>query len=126
MSGSQITNTHAAIGAATATAAAGSSATATVPAAGVGLFNYITGIIVELTATAALTGTAPNIFTTTGLAGNPSFDLAGALAAGANDRMVINFTQPLRGSALNTAITIVSPAVTNGICKCTAFYNTDV
>jgi hypothetical protein len=110
----------------TATAAAGSAATATIPAAGTGLFNYITCIIIDECPSAALTGTAANIFTTTGITGTPSFDLAGALGAGAIDRMIVNFPQPLKGSATNTAATIVSPALANTVFRCTAFYYTDV
>jgi hypothetical protein len=113
-------------GAVSATAAAGSAATCTVPAAGSGLSNYITALSIEVVASATVSGTAPNIVTSTGITGTPSFNMAGALAAGAIDRYVITFPSPLKGSAANTAVVFTSPAVTSLLFRITAYYYTDV
>lgn len=66
----------------TATAAANTLATATLPAAGVGMFHYITSIMLMRSATAVLAGTATIIHTSTNLPGSPAWSVGNAMAAG--------------------------------------------
>lgn len=109
----------------TATAATGVAATATLPAAGAGLFHYITHIGIELYATAARTGGAtPLLVTTTNLPGSPVWDFDTAEAIGAVIRLVLPFGTPLKASAANTATTIVAPIATTGIWRINVFYYT--
>lgn len=95
----------------TATAAANTAATATLPAAGVGMFHYITHIGITRNATAALAGTATIIHTTTNLPGNPAWSVGNAMAAGGTQiDVVYEPTAPLRSSVANTATTVVCAA----------------
>lgn len=95
----------------TATAAANTSATATLPAAGAGLFHYITSINLMRNATAALAGTATLIHTTTNLPGSPAWSVGNAMVAGGTQTDVdYQPAQPLKSSVANTATTIVMPA----------------
>lgn len=95
----------------TATAAANTAATATLPAAGVGMFHYITHIGITRNATAALAGTATIIHTTTNLPGNPAWSVGNAMAAGGTQiDVVYEPTVPLRSSVANTATTVVCAA----------------
>lgn len=95
----------------TATAAANTAATATLPAAGIGLFHYITHIDITRNATAALAGTATLIHTTTNLPGSPAWSVGNAIAAGGTEKDVwIDFAQPLKCAAANTATTVVCAA----------------
>jgi hypothetical protein len=95
----------------TVTAAANTAATITLPAAGVGLFHYITYLECKRNATAALAGTATLIITSTNLPGNPAWSNGNAMAAGGTvTDLFINGGQPLKSSAANTATTIVMPA----------------
>lgn len=95
----------------TATAAANTAATATLPAAGVGLFHYITSISIVRNATAALAGTATLIHTTTNLPGSPAWSVGNAMNAGGT-QLDVDYQpcQPLRSSVANTATTIVAAA----------------
>jgi hypothetical protein len=95
----------------TATAAANTIATATLPAAGAGLFHYITNINLMRNATAALAGTATLIHTSTNLPGNPAWSVGNAMAAGGT-QLDLDYTPatPLKSSVANTATTIVMPA----------------
>jgi hypothetical protein len=95
----------------TFTAAANTGGTITLPAAGSGLFHYITAIYINRTATAALTGTATLVITTTNLPGSLAFSVGNAMVAGGTQRDIeINFsTNPLKSSVANTATTIVLP-----------------
>lgn len=74
----------------TATAAANTAATATLPAAGQGLYHYIT---------------------TTNLPGNPIWTVGNAMAAG-DTKIDLHYapTTPLKSTTANTATTIVMPA----------------
>lgn len=95
----------------TATAAANTAATATLPAAGVGLFHYITHIDITRNATAALAGGATIIHTTTNLPGSPAWSVGNNMVAGGTERDVwIDFAQPLKSTAANTATTVVAAA----------------
>jgi hypothetical protein len=95
----------------TATAAANTAATATLPAAGVGMFHYITHINIVRNATAALAGTATIIHTSTNLPGNPAWSVGNAMAAGGTQiDLAYTPTTPLKSSVANTATTIVAAA----------------
>lgn len=95
----------------TATGAAAAAATATLPAAGAGLFHYITHINITRNATAALAGTATIIHTSTNLPGSPAWSVGNAMAAGGTQIDVdINFSAPLKSSVANTNTTIVAAA----------------
>jgi hypothetical protein len=95
----------------TVTAAANTAATITLPAAGVGLFHYITNIHLQRNATAALAGTATLVATSTNLPGSPAWSYGNAMAAGGT-QLDLNYspTTPLKSLVANTATTIVMPA----------------
>ena len=95
----------------TATAAANTAATATLPAAGAGMFHYITSINITRNATAALAGTATIIHTTTNLPGSPAWSVGNAMAAGGTQiDVVYEPNAPLKSSVANTATTVVCAA----------------
>lgn len=95
----------------TVTAAANTAATATLPAAGAGMFHYITSISCYRNATAALAGSATLIITTTNLPGSPAWSVGNAMIAGGTEKDVdYRPTTPLRSSVANTATTVVMPA----------------
>lgn len=108
----------------TATGAAGVGVTLTIPAPGVGLRQYITGIEITRSATALLTaGATPTVVTTTNLPGSLAFTFgADAAAQGVDKTIIRDFPFPLVSSAQNTATTIVCPATTSVIWRATAFY----
>lgn len=95
----------------TATAAANTAATATLPAAGAGMFHYITNINITRNATAALAGTATIIHTSTNLPGSPAWSVGNAMAAGGT-QIDLDYTPttPLKSSVANTNTTIVAAA----------------
>lgn len=95
----------------TATAAANTAATATLPAAGAGLFHYITNINITRNATAALAGTATIIHTTTNMTGSPAWSVGNAMAAGGTQVDVNEqYPSPIKCSVANTNTTIVAAA----------------
>lgn len=95
----------------TATAAANTAATATLPAAGAGMFHYITSINITRNATAALAGTATIIHTTTNLPGSPAWSVGNNMIAGGTQTDVdFQPASPLKSSVANTATTIVAAA----------------
>jgi hypothetical protein len=95
----------------TATAAANTAATATLPAAGAGMFHYITNINLTRNATAALAGTATIIHTSTNLPGTPAWSVGNAMAAGGT-QIDLDYTPttPLKSLVANTATTVVMAA----------------
>jgi hypothetical protein len=95
----------------TNTAAANAACTLTLPAAGTGLFHYITSLIIQRTATAALAGTATLVITTTNIPGSMAFSVGNAMAAGGtqNDINLALAGNPLKSSVANTATTVVCP-----------------
>lgn len=95
----------------TATAAANTAATATLPAAGAGMFHYITSINITRNATAALVGSATLIHTTTNLPGSPAWSVGNAMAIGGT-QIDVDFrpASPLKSSVANTATTVVAAA----------------
>lgn len=95
----------------TATAAANTIATATLPAAGVGLFHYITNINLMRNATTALAGSATLIHTSTNLPGTPAWSVGNAMVVGGTQTdLDYTPTTPLKSLVANTATTIVMPA----------------
>ena len=110
----------------TVTAAANTGATLTLPAAGAGLFHYITHLEISRTATAALAGSATLVITTTNLPGALAFSVGNAMAAGGTQKdKDVAFSSPLKSSAANTPTTIVMPAPGLAVLwRATAFYYT--
>lgn len=95
----------------TVTAAANTGATVTLPAAGAGLFHYITSIQLYRNATGAVTGNATLVITSTNLPGNPAWSVGNAMIAGGTQAdLVYEPNNPLKSSVANTATTIVMPA----------------
>jgi hypothetical protein len=95
----------------TVTAAANTGATITLPAAGAGLFHYITSIELTRNATAALAGTATLVVTSTNLPGNPAWSFGNAMVAGGTQRdLEYRGNNPLKSLVANTNTTIVMPA----------------
>jgi len=100
----------------TATAAAATAVTATLPLPGVGLFHYITGIEIMRTATAALTGTAALVVTTTNIPGGLAWTVGNAMVVGATQRdESITFDNPIKSTTANTATTVAAPAPGAGV-----------
>jgi hypothetical protein len=109
----------------TVTAAAAAVATASLPAAGAGLFHYITHIDIDCYTTVARAGGAtPVIATSTNLTGTPSWNFASAAAIGTIDRISYDFNNPVKSTTANTATTIVGPATTSVIWKIRVYYYT--
>lgn len=109
----------------TATAAAATIATASLPAAGAGLFHYITSIQISLYSSVARTGAAaPWVVTTTNLPGSLAWTFSTAGAVGANETQTLTPTTPLKASAANTITTVAGPAATGGIWRITVTYFT--
>lgn len=100
----------------TATGAANAAVTLTIPAPGVGLYHYLTGLEVVRVATAALAGSAVLTITTTNLPGSLAWSAGNAMAAGGTARDVaLTLESPLRSAAPNVATTIVCPAPGAGV-----------
>jgi hypothetical protein len=109
----------------TVTAATGVAATLTLPAAGAGLFHYITKIEIEAYPTATVAGGAtPIIVTSTNISGTPSWNFASARTIGVQQNRDIDFMQPLKSAAANTATTIVMPVATTVLWKAKVYYYT--
>jgi len=95
----------------TVTAAANTAATITLPAAGAGLFHYLTYLNCRRNATAALAGTATLIITSTNLPGTPAWSNGNAMVAGGTvEDIDYQPSSPLKSLLANTATTIVMPA----------------
>lgn len=108
----------------TATAAISTGVTATVPAAGAGLYHYITRIRISKYCGAALTpAAAPTIITSTNINNTPSFDFKTLGAQGDSEVLDIDFTgNPLKSTTANTNTTLVAPVLTGALWKITVFY----
>ena len=106
------------------TGATGAAVTATLPAAGTGLFQYISRLLIQRHTSALLTaGATPTIVTTTNMAGGRQFSLpADAAAQGAVFQAWLEQSQPIKASLANTALTIVCPATTGVIWRVTVDY----
>jgi hypothetical protein len=94
--------------------AANAIATATLPAAGAGLFHYITHIFIKRVNTAALAGGAILSITTTNLGGRQwRTGNQASITVSTHEGSVLRdqeFTHPLKSAVANTASTIVCPA----------------
>jgi hypothetical protein len=110
----------------TATGAAAAAITATLPAAGAGLFHFITAIEISMFYTAAGTAAAtPILVTTTNFAAATVFSFdASAAAEGTISRYILTPFVPIQSSVANTATTIVCPASTAKIWRVNVFYYT--
>lgn len=97
----------------TATAAVNTASTATLPAAGAGLFHYITKIeLVKLYAVVGVANGAGNIITSTNLVGNPEWTTEQRAGAAGDCVNVIDwdcFGNPIKSSVANIATTFVAP-----------------
>ena len=95
----------------TATAAANTAATASLPAAGAGLFHYITSIHLMRNATAALAGSATLIHTSANLPGSPAWSVGNAMAAGGT-QLDLDYkpATPLKSAVANTITSVTMPA----------------
>lgn len=106
----------------TATAAAGTGVTLTIPLHAT-KFNYLAYLSIVMYAAAALTGGAtPVVVTSTGLSGTPAWTFPTAAAIGTAFEEKVETSHPIKGTAINTAMTIVAPATTNVIWRVTAAY----
>lgn len=95
----------------TVTAAVNTAATITLPAAGVGMFHYITNINLSRVAAAAVVGGgAAQVITSTNLPGSPAWSRGDAMTAG-QSLIDLDYspTSPLKSLLANTASTIVMP-----------------
>jgi hypothetical protein len=108
----------------TVVGAAGAAVTLTVPAPPSGMRNYVTSVVINRFAAAALTAAAtPTTVTTTNIAGALALSIpAEAAAQGSIDRWREDFAWPLAGNATGTATTFVCPATSNVIWRATATY----
>lgn len=109
----------------TTTAATGVAATLTIPAAGAGLFHYITRLVIERHTSALLTaGATPTIVTTTNISGSLAFSIpADAAPQGQVYREVLEIGEhSLKSTTANTNTTIVCPTVTGVIWRITVYY----
>lgn len=96
----------------TVTAAVNTAATITLPAAGAGMFHYITSIhLARVAAAAVVGGGAAQVITSTNLPGTPAWSRGDAMAAGQSiTDLAYNPTTPLKSLLANTATTVVMPA----------------
>jgi hypothetical protein len=96
------------------TGGANAIATATLPAAGAGLFHYITHIHIKRVATALLAGGALLTVTTTNLGGRAwrTGNQHSITVAPSDPALLIDqeYTHPIKSAVANTATTIVGPA----------------
>ena len=96
----------------TATAAVNTAATASLPAAGAGLFHYITRVeLIKLYAVVGVAAGTGVIITTTNLPGNPAFTTEQSAGVAGMAPVVINWTPatPFKSSVANTITTFVAP-----------------
>ena len=111
----------------TATAAVNTGSTATLPAAGAGLFHYITSIqLVKLYSVVGVAAGAGVIITSTNLPGGPAWTTEQlASVAGTAPKVIdIVFDRPLKSSVANTATTFVAPAQLQTIWRWNVGYYT--
>jgi hypothetical protein len=108
----------------TNTAGVGAAVTLTIPAAGAGLFNYLTMLQIVRFSTAVLTAAGtPVLVTTTGIIGTPTFSFpADVSSQGVNVEQKFEFSKPVKGTAANTAMTIVCPTTSLVIWRVNAAF----
>jgi hypothetical protein len=107
-----------------ATAAINTALTLTIPAPGANLRQYVNRLKIECYSGAAQAAQAtPFIVTTTGIAGNPSFNFPSGTAQGNISYRDLDWgSDPIEASADNATITVVCPQVAGFIWKVTAWY----
>jgi len=108
----------------TATAAVNTGLTLTVTAAGASKYQHFTKFQFTRFVTALAVATSvPIEITTTNLAGDPAFWIdSGALAAGTESNLVLDFNPPLRSAAFDTNTTFVAPAQAQTRWRMAAWY----
>jgi hypothetical protein len=109
----------------TTLSAANTTVTLTLPAAGTGLFHYITSLVVVRSCTTAIVGTALLAYTSTNLPGSLAWSSGNACAVGSTNFDVdTKYLRPVKSSAANTATTIIAPAAgVAGLIRLTAYYH---
>lgn len=113
----------------TGTAAVNTALTITLPAAGAGLFHYITSIQwVKLYSVVGVANAAGILITSTNLPGNPVWLTEQAVINAGLAPVVINYqpTTPLKSAVANTATTIVAPLQLQTIWRGNVSYFTGV
>lgn len=111
----------------TATAAVNTASTATLPAAGAGLFHYITSIqLVKLYSVIGVAAGAGVIVTSTNLPGNPAWTTEQLASAAGSVVKVIDYqaTTPLKCLVANTNTTLVAPVQLQTIWRWNVSYFT--
>lgn len=107
------------------TAAAAASPAVSLPAAGAGLFHYITRVnIVKYASVAVVGAAAPVVITSTNLPGSVAWTTPTAMAVGTQYETDVEPSSPIKSSVANTATTIVCPATTSIIWRVTVYYYT--
>lgn len=108
----------------TMTTAISTSGTLTLPAAGSGLYHYVTRLLIQkFNAALLVAAAAPVIVTTGNLPGSRAFSLpADGASQGTMNQEVLEPSQPLKSTSPNVATTIVCPAITSVIWRVTADY----
>lgn len=111
----------------TGTAAANTGLTITLPLVA-GQFHYIDRIEIVRTATAALTGSATLVVTTTNLPGSLAWSFGNAMTAGGTQRdLDATFAVPLKSSSSGVATTIVMPVPGAAVLwRCNVYYHTGI
>lgn len=111
----------------TGTAAVNTGVTVTLPAAGAGLFHYITSIeVVKLYSVVGVAAGAGVIITSTNMPGTPAWTTEQLASAAGTAARVVTFAPatPLKSSVANTATTIVCPAQLQTIWRVNVTYFT--
>ena len=111
----------------TATAAVNTAATASLPAAGAGLFHYITRVeLIKLYAVVGVAAGTGVIITTTNLPGNPAFTTEQSAGVAGMAPVVINWTPatPFKSSVANTITTFAAPVQLQTIWRWNVSYFT--
>lgn len=109
------------------TAAVGIALTATLPAAGAGLFHYISTVRITAYSTAPRTGSAtPVVVTSTNLPGSAAWTFATAAGMGTVEEKVLEFDNSLKSSVANTVSTLVCPATASVIWRIYITYTTGI
>lgn len=103
----------------TATGASAAAVTVTLPAAGAGLFHYITKVhLVQFVVAARTAAATPVLATTTNLPGSPIFSCDATVGAiGQIFLYELQPNTPLKSSVANTATTFVGPATASTIWR---------
>lgn len=88
-------------------------------------YAYITGLDISNCQGSAVTAAAPTYITTTGINGNPQYQVGSgpATAGTCSPTQVIAFSAPLKSATAGTAVTFVLPAfITNQVISVNVYY----